>query len=108
MPEYPADERETLAEAPGLRVRLLGLSAGQCVPWHYHNHITDRFFCMRGPMVVETRSPEARHLLQAGDTVAIPPGVPHFVKGHGGACRFMIVQGVGEYDYVPSLGSAGG
>lgn len=100
MSEYPAQQRETLAEAPGLRVRLLALASDENVPWHYHNHITDTFFCMIGPMIVETRSPEGRHVLLAGETVSVPAGVPHFVHGHGGACRFMVVQGVGEYDYV--------
>ncbi len=101
--DYPAEQRETLAEAPGLRVRLLALAPGQCVPWHYHNNITDTFFCMKGPMRVTTRNPDATHVLNPGDTVAVPPGVAHYVEGSGaGACRFMIVQGVGEYDYVPS------
>jgi quercetin dioxygenase-like cupin family protein len=99
--EYPAEERETLAEAPGLRVRLLTLAAGQCVPWHSHTRITDTFFCMRGPMRVLTRTPDAEHTLQAGDTLAVAPGTPHFVEPGAASCRFMIIQGFGEYDYVP-------
>ncbi len=99
---YPADTRVTLAEAPGLRVRLLALDAGQCVPWHYHTRITDTFFCMQGPMQILTRNPDATHVLQPGETLAVPPDTPHYVSGEdGGPCRFMIVQGVGEYDYVP-------
>jgi hypothetical protein len=28
--------------------------------------------------------------------------MPHYVSGkNGGACRFLIVQGVGKYDFVP-------
>ena len=100
--EYSAEQRETLAEAPGLRVRLLTLAAGQSVPWHYHNNITDTFFCMRGPMSILTRGPDATHTLHPGDTLAVRPGVPHYVEAAGaGPCQFMIVQGVGEYDYVP-------
>ena len=49
---YPTEERFTLAEAPGLRVRQLSLGAGQCVPWHYHNEITDTLVCLKGPMSV--------------------------------------------------------
>ena len=56
---YPAEERFTLAEAPGLRVRQLSLAAGQCVPWHFHNEITDTLVCMKGPMSVKTRDPDA-------------------------------------------------
>lgn len=99
--KYPAAQRETLAEAPGLRVRLLTLFDGQTVPWHYHRNTTDTFFCMRGPMRVKTREPDATHVLNNGDTLAVKPGIPHHVEGASdGPCQFMIVQGVGKYDYV--------
>lgn len=100
--KYEVKQRETLAEVPGLRVRVLTLLRGEIVPWHLHNHITDTFFCMRGPMRVLTRSPQASHSLHAGDTLAVSAGTPHRVEcGDASECRFMIIQGVGEYDYVP-------
>ena len=100
--EYKTEARFSLAEAPGLRVRQLSLTAGQCVPWHYHSEITDTFFCMNGPMCVKTRDPDAEFVLEAGNTVAIPPGRPHYAAGVDlQACQFMIIQGVGTYDYVP-------
>lgn len=100
--EYPIKRRETLAEVPGLRVRLLTLLEGQNVPWHYHNEITDTFFCRRGPMHILTRSPDAAHTLYDGDMLAVSPGTPHFVEASNAAgCDFMIIQGVGKYDYVP-------
>ena len=101
---YTTERRETIAEVPGLRVRLLELSAGQCVPWHRHTLITDTFFCMQGPLQVATRGPgDTRvHVLRAGETLAVEPGLAHRVTGvDDGPCTFMIVQGVGEYDYVP-------
>ncbi len=100
--EYPAEARFTLAEAPGLRVRQLSLTAGQFVPWHYHSEITDTFFCMKGPMWVKTRDPDEVYVLEPGETVKIPPGRAHYAAGvENKACQFMIVQGVGTYDYVP-------
>ena len=94
--------RVTLAEVPGLRVRELALAPGQCVPWHHHTRITDTFFCMEESVQVRTRDPDECHVLAPGATVAIGPNTPHRVEGvNGGACRFMIVQGVGQYDYVP-------
>ena len=99
---YETKERFTVAEAPGLRVRQLSLAAGQCVPWHYHNNITDRFICMKGPMWVKTRDPETMTVLEPGETVAIPPGQPHYASGvDNSACQFLVIQGVGTYDYVP-------
>lgn len=101
--KYEANERFTLAEAPGLRVRQLSLGSGQCVPWHYHSEITDTLFCMHGPMCVKTRNPDARHILDPGQSLAIPPGQPHTVSGvDGKPCKFMAVQGVGPYDFVVS------
>lgn len=100
--QYKTEARFTLAEAPGLRVRQLSLAAGQSVPWHYHSEITDTFFCMKGPMCVQTRDPDAEFILEAGETVAVPAGRPHFAAGvELKACQFILVQGVGTYDYVP-------
>lgn len=99
--DYATEQRVTIAEAPGLRVRLLALGKGQCVPWHLHTQITDTFFCMEGPMQVETRGPQAEHVLGPGGSFAVPPNTPHYVAGVAdGPCRFMIVQGEGVYDYV--------
>ena len=99
---YPTRQRETIAGVANLRVRMLALGAGQSVPWHYHSNITDTFFCMEGPMQVTTRNPDQAHVLQPGGTFAVAPGVPHLVAGvDDGPCRFIVVQGVGVYDFVP-------
>ena len=99
---YPTRRRETIAEAPNLRVRLIALDAGQCVPWHYHNNITDTFFCMEGPMQITTRNPDEVHVLDPGGSFAVKQGTPHLVTGvNDEGCMFMVVQGVGVYDYVP-------
>lgn len=99
---YKIDNRELIAESAGLRVQILTVGAGQCVPWHHHTDITDTFFCLDGPMVVATRDPDEEHHLNAGDRCAVPPKMSHRVFGKDdGPCRFAIVQGVGTYDFVP-------
>lgn len=98
--QYPTRQRETIAETPELRVRLLALDEGQCVPWHFHNNITDTFFCMEGPMRVTTRDPDAVHVLEPGGTCTVEPGTAHLVTGVDGPCKFIVVQGVGVYDFV--------
>ena len=91
-----------VAEGADLRVQVLTLAAGQSVPWHYHSEITDSFVCLEGPMVVETRAPRATHRLMPGGRCAVGPKTAHFVHGeNGGPCKFMIVQGVGVYDFMP-------
>ncbi|NOG72332.1 cupin domain-containing protein [Roseicella sp. DB1501] len=99
---YPLERRELIAEAPGLRMQILTLAAGQEVPWHWHSEVTDTFWCMDGPMVIETRAPTARIELQPGQMHAVPARMAHRVTGkEGGRCRFAILQGVGSYDFMP-------
>src|SRR5260370_95625 len=90
---YEIAGRETVAEGVDLRVQVLTLAAGQCVPWHYHSEITDSFVCLEGPMVVETRAPRAVHRLLAGQRCAVGPKTAHHVRGEDdGPCKFLIVQ----------------
>ena len=93
--------RETVMEGQDMRAVVLTLAAGQSIPWHYHSDITDSFVCLEGPMVVETRAPRATHTLAAGQRCEVPPRTAHTVHGlNDGPCKFMLLQGVGEYDNV--------
>jgi len=92
---------EIAMEGQDMRAVVLTLAAGQSVPWHYHSDITDSFVCLEGPMVVETRAPRAAHVLMPGQRCEVPAKTAHHVHGKdGGPCKFMILQGVGEYDNV--------
>jgi quercetin dioxygenase-like cupin family protein len=98
---YQLADCELVAEGTNLRVQLLTLAAGQCVPWHYHSEITDTFVCLEGPMVVETRAPRNEYLLTPGQRCSVPPRAAHYVHGQAnGPCKFLIIQGVGVYDFV--------
>lgn len=100
---YTIEGREMIAEVPGLRVQILTLGKGEDVPWHSHTEITDTFVCLEGPM--EVKMPGGAHELNAGDTFAVPPQTPHRVVGKdGGRCRFLVVQGVGEHDFILAEG----
>lgn len=98
----PIAGRETVVEGADMRVSVLTLAEGQCIPWHYHSEITDYFVCLEGPMVVETRVPRGEYVLRPGEHCQVGPKTPHYVHGmNDGPCKFMIVQGVGVYDNVP-------
>lgn len=93
--------RETVMEGQDMRAVALTLAAGQSIPWHYHSDITDSFVCLEGPMVVETRAPRATYVLLPGERCQVPPKTAHYVHGKDdGPCKFLILQGVGEYDNV--------
>ena len=99
---YEIAGREIVAEGADLRVSVLTLDAGQEVPWHYHNEVTDSFVCLEGPMVVQTRAPRNAYRLEPGQRCAVPAKTAHQVQGeNGGPCKFLIVQGVGVYDFCP-------
>ena len=92
---------ERVMEGADMRASILTLAAGECVPWHYHTTITDSFVCLEGQMVVETRAPRAMHRLRPGERCTVPPKTAHYVHGEAdGPCKFMLLQGVGEYDNV--------
>lgn len=93
---------DTVMEGADMRALLLTLSAGQCVPWHCHSEITDRYFCLDGPMVVEPRAPRAVNELATGESCTVPPKTAHYIHGKDdGPCRFLLLQGVGVYDNMP-------
>ncbi len=93
---------EIVAETPDLRVVVVNLAAGQSLPWHYHNEITDKLFCLEGTVVVETRGGKTRAEVKPGESHAVPPGKAHRVSGkNGGACRYLLVQGIGPFDSIP-------
>ncbi len=99
---YKIEDREIIAKVKNLRASVLTVGPGQSVPWHHHSEITDTVFCIEGPMQVETRSPDEKRILAPGDMTAINPGQHHRVSGvDGDRCKFLIIQGVGDYDYVP-------
>src|SRR6266481_4062068 len=99
--DYAVAGLELVAEGADLRVQVLSLATGQCVPWHYHSEISDSFVCLEGPMVVETRAPRHTYRLLPGERCAVPPKTAHYVHGEAdGPCKFLIVQGVGVYDFV--------
>ena len=53
-------------------------------------------------MIVETRAPRHSYRLEPGQRCAVPPKTAHHVQGvAGGPCKFLIVQGVGTYDFIP-------
>ncbi len=90
-----------ILETPDVRVQILTLGSGQEVPWHLHTAVTYTIACLDGPMVVNIRDVAEGKELQEGETITVPPKTPHQVTGKdGGPCRFLIVQGVGKYDFV--------
>jgi mannose-6-phosphate isomerase-like protein (cupin superfamily) len=99
---YEVERRERHAERPGFRINELQISPTQQVPWHYHSHIRDTFYVIEGQLRIFLRDPAGEVRLYPGDSYAVAAGRPHLVTNCGDcSATFLVLQGVGDYDYVP-------
>jgi quercetin dioxygenase-like cupin family protein len=98
---YAVRNIETVAEGSDVRARLYTLASGDVIPWHFHTAVTDWYFCLAGKLRVETRAPHADRLVAVGDGYKIAPKTAHRISngGDGEDCRFLLLQGVGTYDF---------
>ncbi len=100
--EYEIEETVVVAETDDLRVLRITLGPDQSIPWHFHTTVTDTFTCIEGVLQVDTRAPRATYRMEVGEGCEVPPKTAHVVTNAGeGRCRFVIVQGIGPYDYIP-------
>ena len=99
---YEVERRARHAERPGFRISELQISPKQQVPWHCHTRIQDTFYVLEGKIRVFLRDPKEDVTLAPGETHAVRPGRPHLVTNPGStSATFLVLQGLGEYDYVP-------
>ena len=107
---YEVERRARYAERPGFRISELQISTRQQVPWHCHSNIQDTFYIIEGEVRLFLREPKEEVRLGPGDTYSVRPRRPHLVtNGGNNSATFLVLQGVGEYDYVPLVeqGEAG-
>ena len=101
---YEVERRDRHAERPGFRISELQLSPTQTVPWHFHTNIADTFYVLDGEMRLFLQNPKEAIALLPGQSYAVAPGRPHLVTNAGArSMTFLVLQGVGEYDYVPMV-----
>jgi len=101
---YEVERRAEHAARPGFRITELELSAKQKVPWHYHNNVADTFYVLQGELRIFLQQPKEEVRLRPGDTFTAATRRPHLVTNGGAASViFLVLQGIGEYDFVPLL-----
>ena len=104
---YTVSSRKWVAEGSDVYVKEFTLAALEQVPWHHHSDVFDIFYCIEGCMTIEQIdifSDEAMQTLtlQVGESVKVNIGTAHRPFNPGpGRLRFLLVQGVGQYDYIP-------
>ena len=100
-PSFTVKSIETVAKGSDLQARFYTLAPDDVIPWHFHSHVTDWYFCLSGWLRIKTRAPHAEERLSAGRTYVIPPKAAHRISNGGESddCRFLLLQGVGPYDF---------
>lgn len=98
---YKVRAIHVVAKGADVLVREYTLDPGEAIPWHRHSEVSDYYYGLEGMVVVETRDPAARHEITAGRSATVTPSTVHRVSNVGRQpCRFLLVQGVGKYDFV--------
>lgn len=98
---YKVRRIHVVAKGADVWVREYTLDPGEFIPWHHHTCVADYYYGLEGKVVVETRSPPARHEVGVGQTAAVTHPTAHHVSNPGTTpCRFLLIQGVGQYDFV--------
>lgn len=115
--------RERLHE--GVQVAHVAVRRGENSLYHHHTRTRDTFYVMSGRLSVTLRiegggtgyhliSKEPprieqdvagrsihRVTLVPGDVLVVEPGVVHCAANlHEDVCRFLCIEGVGEYDFI--------
>ena len=104
---YTVKSIEPVAVGSDVQVRFFTLAPGETIPSHFHSTVTDWYFVLEGALSIETRAPADRQILAMGGTYRIPPKTVHLVANRSDSdTRFLLVQGVGAYDFLRVGGSA--
>ena len=101
---YEVERRARHCERDGFRISEIQLSPTQTVPWHTHTNVSDTFYVLEGAMRLFLQDPKEAVELKSGQIYQVAPGRPHLVTNAGErSMTFLVLQGAGEYDYVPMV-----
>ena len=99
---YEVERRVRHAERSGFWITELQISPSQKIPWHCHSQVQDTFYVLQGRLRLFLRDPKEEVRLAPAETYSVRPGRPHLVvNGGDSSATFLVLQGIGEYDYVP-------
>ena len=98
---YKVKTISVIAKGADVLVREYLLGPGDTIPWHHHTEVTDHYYSLEGRVTLETRAPDARRVLGLGASATVSPPAAHQVSNSTERpCRFLLIQGVGRYDFI--------
>lgn len=99
---FEVEHRSEHASRPGFRISELKISPTQKVPWHFHTNVQDTFYVIEGSLRLFLREPKQEVRLGPAESYAVAAKRPHLVTNGGPtSTTFLVLQGIGEYDFVP-------
>ena len=101
-PAYKVKNIEPVIQGDEVQARIFTLAPGEFIPWHLHRESTDHYFVLEGVLSISTRKPDVvGRRIPVGDRYKIAPGTAHLIANGGATdCRFLLLQGVGKYDWM--------
>jgi mannose-6-phosphate isomerase-like protein (cupin superfamily) len=91
---------QDIVKTDTVSVRIMELAPGGATEWHFHTEVTDFFVGLSGVVAVETRGPGETVPLAPGERTEVPAGRVHRVVNlSAGRAEYLLVQGVGAYDF---------
>jgi len=103
---YTVKNSELVIAGANVQARIFTLAPEESIPWHYHSEVTDHYFVLRGCLTIRTRSPDSEGTFEVGDRHQLVPGTAHFLSNRASTdCQFLLLQGVGKYDWIKAEGS---
>jgi quercetin dioxygenase-like cupin family protein len=92
---------EEIMRTADVRVRVMELEGGACTEWHHHSEVDDFFVCLAGSVLVETRYADDAFVLHPGERGEVKRHRVHRVVNlHADKSEYLLVQGVGGYDFI--------
>ena len=85
---YKVRRIHVVAKGADVLVREYTLDPGEFIPWHHHTGVADYYYALENEVGV-------------GQMATVTPPTAHHVSNPGTTpCRFLLIQGVGKYDFV--------
>ena len=89
-----------IVKTDNVSVRIMVLDQNSATDWHFHTQVVDFFVCLTGVLQVERRDPDMKTELLPGQHLQLNPMQVHRVNNIGDSkAEYLLVQGVGKYDF---------
>ena len=104
---YSVSSRKVVCRGSDAFVKEITLGVGEEVPMHHHTEVFDIFYCLEGQLHIEKIAVDSNEslpsdILAVGESAKVDTGVAHRPFNPGpNRVRFLLIQGIGRYDYLP-------